>query len=178
MKTDLYKEAAEKYRPNKIKILFIAESPPSIKEDEEPRYFYFEKTQCYDFLFRCIMEVLFPSEYRLFRKNNNKKRLLNKFKEIGFFLIDACEYPIDQQRNRDFFIEKEFPKLVNRIRKLIRKNTKIMLIKKNIFELLSEPLKNKGFNVINTEYLDFPSCGNQTKFKEKLTRLLRVGMDC
>ena len=175
MSVEMYEEAAEKYKPDKIKTLFIAESPPFAKEGEEPRYFYFEKVKKKDSLFRSIMEVLFRNEYDRFKKDKgkDKKQLLKKFKEGGFFLIDACDEPINQHKNRDFFIGNDFQKLVEKIKGLIHKDAKIILIKKNIFDLLFKELKDCGFNVINTEHLDFPSSGNQSKFKKKL-KLLKV----
>ncbi len=172
MSIELYENAAKKFKPDKIKILFIAESPPFKKEGEEPRYFYFENVKGKDFLFRSIMEVLFPKDYEDFKINGNKILLLNKFKESGFFLIDACDYPINQHNDRDSFINNDFHKLIHKIKTLIDEDTKILLIKKNIFELLFVKLKSRGFNVINNDHLDFPSCGNQLKFKEKLKQLL------
>ena len=58
-----YKEAAEYYRPAKIKLLFIAESPPHVEDTEELRYFYFEKLFQYDFLFKSIAEVILPNDF-------------------------------------------------------------------------------------------------------------------
>ena len=179
MSVEMYEKAAEKYKPDKIKTLFIAESPPFAEEGKEPRYFYFEDVKGRDYLFRSIMEVLFPEEYKDFKKSDkraNKKKvpLLKKFKDAGFFLIDACDEPVNQHRNRDFFIGKNFQRLVKKIKGLIHKDAKIILIKKNIFDLLFKELKERGFNVINTKHLDFPSSGNQKKFKEKLKRLLAL----
>jgi hypothetical protein len=68
MSIELYEKAAKRFKPDKIKILFIAESPPFKKEGEEPRYFYFENVKGNDFLFRSIMEVLFPEEYEHFKR--------------------------------------------------------------------------------------------------------------
>jgi hypothetical protein len=167
---DMYSKAAEKYRPDKIKVLFIAESPPYMKKDTEPRYFYFEHVAGKDFLFKNIMQVLFPDDYEQYR--NDKAKLLKIFKENGFFLIDACEYPINQYKKRNEFIKNEYPNLVRRIRKIINEKTKIVLIKKNVYQLLFDSLKKDGFNVINQKHLNFPSCGNQKKFREKLSALL------
>jgi len=172
MSVELYEKASKKYKPDKIKYLFIAESPPVKKDDEELRYFYFEKFKGKDFLFNSIMEVVLPDHYIDYKTHNNKALLLNKFKENGYFLIDACEYPINQYKNRDSFILSDFPTLLQKIKTIGDDDTKIILIKKNIFDLLYTRLKEHGFNVINTEHLDFPSCGNQLKFKDKLKKLL------
>ena len=175
MSLELYKTAAQKYNPDKIKILFIAESPPFKEEGEALRYFYFENVTKRDSLFRNIMQVLFPEEYDDFKKSKDKVPLLNKFKENGFFLIDACDYPINQYKNRtrDDLINKDFPKLLQKIKTVIDDDTKIILIKKNIYVLLFYRLKSEGINVINTEHLDFPSSGHQLEFKIKLTNLLK-----
>lgn len=108
MSIKMYEKAANKYKPDKIKILFIAESPPFKKEGEVLRYFYFEKNRGKDFLFRSIMEVVFPEDYANFKVNKNKILLLNKFRESGFFLIDACDRPINQHKDRDNFINNDF----------------------------------------------------------------------
>ena len=175
MSLELYKTAAQKYKPNRIKTLFIAESPPFKEEGDELRYFYFENVTKRDSLFRNIMQVLFPEEYEDFKKSKDKVPLLNKFKENGFFLIDACDYPINQYVNRirNNRIETDFPKLLQKIKTVIDDDTKIILIKKNIYKLLFDKLDSEGINVINTEYLEFPSSGHQLEFKTKLTNLLK-----
>ena len=76
------------------------------------------------------MEVSFPDEYEHFKIDGNKILLLNNFKENGFFLIDACDYPINQHNDRDSFINNNFHKLTQKIENLIDDDTKIILIKK------------------------------------------------
>jgi len=172
MSTERFHKAAEKYRPGRIRFLFIAESPPHVKPDVEPRYFYFEEYKGKDFLFRAIAEVLFPDEFAEFKESGDKRTLLGRLRENGSFLIDACDYPINQHKDRDRFVKKDFPKLTKKMRGLVDGETKVILIKKNIYDLLFDRLRSQGFNVVNAEHLDFPSCGNQLKFKGKLRRLL------
>ncbi len=174
MKTNIYKRVAQKYRPSSIRRLFIAESPPHKKEGEELRYFYFEKVRGKDFLFRNLMMVLFPKEYEIHKKDKNKKYLLGKFKNNGNFLIDACEYPINQiaEKERNKVIENESKNLIKQLKSLFSKNTKIILIKKNVYEILALKLKNAGFDILNNQFIDFPSQGNQKKFRNKLKNLL------
>jgi len=177
MDTNVYKKAAQKYRPLNIRRLFIAESPPHKKEDEELRYFYFEKVKGKDFLFRNLTMVLFPKEHEIHKEDENKKYLLNKLKNNGDFLIDACEYPINQLQlaKRNKIIETESKNLIKRLKNLVTKDTEIILIKKNIYGILAQKLKdtNTGFNVLNKEFIDFPSQGNQKKFRDKLKDLLQ-----
>lgn len=177
----IYEKARTKYKPeNKIKVLFIAESPPFKKKNQKLRYFYLEDVTQYDNLFLSIMEIVFPEE-----RNREKGLLLNKFKENGFFLIDACEYPINQHKSdkikkHHINIKENVLNLKEKIKTLIDNDTKIILIKKNIFRLLYDELKlNQGFNIINTEYLVFPSHNqrNILTFKKKLKEMLNSSQE-
>jgi len=171
MNLEKYQKASEKYKPDEINILFIAESPPSRDKMGELRYFYFDDIYKGDVLLRSIMDSLFPDIYERYKVD--KRYLLKTLTKHGIFLIDACEYPIDKESNkdRDYLIEKEHQHLISRLKKLADTKTKIILIKKNVYNILFERLRNEGYNVINTEHLDFPSHGNQKKFKEKLRKL-------
>ena len=62
-----YKELREryKYKPRKIKCLLIAESPP---RSEDKRFFYNPDQDRYDFLFKSVMEVIFPNFTNNYRK--------------------------------------------------------------------------------------------------------------
>jgi len=169
---EIYEQAALNFKPKKIKTLFIAESPPDEKKGR--RYFYFENVIQYDYLFKSIMEVLYPKEY----KNHNKKELLTKFKEDGFFLIDAVEFPINNDeysdKERNEIIKNNALKLIKKIESLINKeDANIILIKKNVYNLLADKIKVKGFNVLNTEFLNYPSHHWQYAFQEKLKKILK-----
>lgn len=78
MTKEIYKKAAEKYKPERTETLFIAESPPVQREGEELRYFYFDNIQKGDILLKSTMKALFPEEYE--QHKNNKPNLLNPFK--------------------------------------------------------------------------------------------------
>lgn len=167
----IYEEAAKEYKPDKIKYLFIAEAPPKKKEGQELRYFYFDKVAIYDYLIQNIVETLFSEEY----KRSDKRCWLNKLKEEGFFLIDAIEKPIKSGLSNKViagYINDNFPNLLQKLKNLTDKDTKIILIKKVVFNELDKKLKTYGFNVINTEMLDFPSSSRQPQFREKFKKLI------
>lgn len=78
-----------------------------------------------------------------------REYLLNRFKEDSFYLIDAVEYPIPKLSDvekREHIIDsfEEFKdKLVCFNNKnLIDENSKIILIKKLVCELLKDPLED------------------------------------
>lgn len=93
-----YFEAAREFLPkNKIKTLFIFESPPfepsihlvSNKYNEKWSYFYNYKSDGSDNLRRIICETLFD------KKMNSAERFLKDFSNQGYFLVDAVNYPIN-----------------------------------------------------------------------------------
>ncbi|MHA1191647.1 MAG: hypothetical protein ACTSP9_05050 [Promethearchaeota archaeon] len=171
-----YERSALKYKPEKkkLKYLFIAESPPyGPTKDGKPRYFYFDDVAEKDNLLRYIIKGVFSEEYN----KTNKKRWLSELRDNGFFLIDAVEYPIDnlpEGKERNDHIKKNIPILIEKIKDLVNNNTKIILIKRNIFEILIKKLKTPEFNVINKKLLPFPSRGWQNKFSEELSELLKI----
>ena len=98
-------------------------------------------------------------------------------KEDGFFLIDAIEKSIESgltDKEIAKHIDKNFPSLLKKIKNLADKGTKIVLIKKVVFNELAKRLKAEGFNVINTEMLHFPSHRWQPNFREGLRKLLLI----
>ena len=166
-----YEKARNEYRPKKTKIIFIPESPPDTKKGKKARYFYFEHGA--SSLFRSIMEVLFPEDYKNFvARKISKKDLLLKFQHHGYFLIDACGYPINQlpkEKDKNAEIKRNANKLI----KELTKNAKLVLIKKNVYQMLFRELRGKGFNAINNNFLPFPSYGHQKKFRYGLRELLK-----
>ena len=52
-----YEKEAMKYKPDKIKYLFIAEAPPDadVNKGDEFRYFYFDNVAIYDYLLQNIV---------------------------------------------------------------------------------------------------------------------------
>jgi hypothetical protein len=157
-----YKKFRKKYRPKKIKVLFIAESPPV-----SGKYFYFENQAGYKAsLFGNMMKALYAKEYEDKLSSRNKKYFLSKFQKDRFFLIDTYETPINNKSNaeRREIIRKNLPRLLKEIKVLTKYGTKIILIKKTtVCEILREPLKDK---VIGE--LPFPGSGNQNKFIKEL----------
>ena len=159
-----YKKLREKYKPNRIKCLIIAESPP---ESEEGRFFYNPECEKWDYLFKSIMEVIFG------HVKGEKGRYLEKFKDSGFYLIDAVDKPINKksQSERNRIIRENIENKIKEINELISKDTPIILIKKNIFEIFYKRLYNR-FRVYDKS-IPFPSHGRQKEFKEKFREALR-----
>ncbi len=94
-----------KYKPVKIKILLVAETPP---KSDSNRFFYFEKVENQDSLFLEIMKLLYPRETKdlepkLIRKN--KKDFLERFKNDDFYLINSLDKPFEMKHSTSKKVE-------------------------------------------------------------------------
>lgn len=165
---EIYTEARNKYRPQQINTLILAEAPPCALD----RYFYFEDVRRQDSLFLEIMGVLYPREKEAYlasgRQSVLKAALLERFSADGYWLLDLCEIPTSIAFGPSF---SDVQTLLNNLDNLITRETPILLIKANVFDLCYEALKNSGYNVLN-ERLPFPGSGQQKVFREKFSSAL------
>ncbi len=159
------------YRPDSIKILFVAEAPPPA---DSGRFFYLPQVENGDSLYLELMKVLHPKEaLSVTHLRRNKRDLLTRFKNDGFYLIDACDKPFPRDTPYSVKVREiraGLDALRMKIRNLCAPDTKVILISKPVYEVCNSSLAE--FNVVNTEMIDFPGSGNQVKFRAKLGRLL------
>ena len=162
-------EARENYKPVKIKYLLIAEAPPKSIE----RFFYYLDVKTADWLFLGVMEALYPSEKQEYllqkRKSKLKEKLLLKFMGEGFYLIDLLDFPLS------FYSEdlsNTTDALVKKVKQLSTKETKVILIKANVYDTVYSILKEEGVKVIDKR-IDFPASGGQLKFQKKFKEALK-----
>lgn len=157
------KQAREKYKPAKIKCLFIAEAPP----DEMSRFFYYADVKTADYLFLGIINCLYPELKKKYisekRPASVKELILRRFQEDGYYLLDLLEFPKSKYPNKDLL--NAAPDLISRVAATIDKDVPIVLIKANVYKILAPVLKEQGYNVIE-EQINFPSSGQQKNFAE------------
>src|SRR3989475_5666382 len=156
---DKYTAARNKYKPNRVNVLLIAESPPS-----SGGYFYSETTIGKDHLFRETMKALkFWPVDRPMRKGCDKQSMLERFRSIGFFLIDTCELPVDklQPRQRRVSTIQGASTLPNRVREL--NPIRILIVKKTVFKPARQSLIEAGLGDRdpNTQTLPLPPPARQ-----------------
>lgn len=172
MKTK-YSRLAEPYKPTKIKLLFIAESPPAYDEKETHgriRYFYSDYLHPRDALFKSFVEALFNIKKA---RESDKKKLLKRIRNNDLFLIDVCEKPINKLKpayRRMKELKNSTACLVNRLNLMIKnnrlkKNTPIALISENVYKTVSRKLNEERFNVVN-KFIYFPSRWKQHFIKQ------------
>lgn len=171
-----YKKARLKYKPDRIKVIFVAEAPPDYSKD---RYFYFEKVKDKDSLFLEIMKVLYPG-FNAKEMRIKKGLLLSKFKDDGYYLIDSVEEPFVMpcsSNSKKKQIEEKRSFLLQRLINLLGSNpeAKVILIAVPVYNALFDFLIKNNIPVINTTKLYFPGSGGQKQFRKELLLLMDHG---
>lgn len=165
-----YRAAREKYKPDKIKLLFIAEAPPKA---DTGRFFYYEDVQRGDSLFLELMKVLYPDEYTIAREVRNRKRyFLEKFRNEGFYLLDSVENPMENG-DKVRQIKAGLPVLIGKLKNFADTETPIILIAATVYKACAEVLKAEGYNVLNERAVPFPGSGQQTRFRQEIGHLIK-----
>jgi len=168
-----------RYRPKHIKWLLVAESPPPAPEIQSSRQFYYtDRIRKDDRLFTNTIRALYPEAADLTEPvlEAQKETWLRKFQADGWYMIEALD--VSQQhkitkKQRHERIRENLPHLIEKMKLLAANDTKVILVKSNVFDVAAEPLKAAGFTVLNKELLDYPGIFNQRDYREKLAAMAR-----
>lgn len=175
-----YEKARRQYKPENIKVLIIAESPPPEADIESSRHFYrADRVRKNDRLFINTIKALYPEAVRLAETDleQQKETWLRRFQKDGWYMIEALEQSQPHEiskRDRQERIKHSLSRLIKRVQALANKDTAIILVKSNVFEAAAEPLRQTGFRVLNRELVDYPGQFNQKAYREKLSRLAKA----
>jgi len=170
--TTQYRETAERFLPDKIKVLFIFESPPypppvdpiTKKENFNWSYFYRFETKGSNNLRREVCTAIFD------KKVIDHEHFLSEFCKEGYFLIDSVNYPINKiieenkhmvklnskgdvnNKKREKIIYSEASNLIKTIKYWVDKSSsnlsgiKMLLVKVSVFNglmMCNNPFKQK-----------------------------------
>lgn len=174
-----YDKIRQQYLPGHIRVLLIAESPPPSAKTQSSRHFYrSEQVRQDDRLFVNTIKALYPetTELKESELEANKEEWLQRFKHDGWYMIEAL--PESQKhevtkKQRQELIRDNLPALLEKVKRLAHSDTKVILIKSNVFDVAAEPLRQAGFNVLNKELLDYPGHFNQRAYREKLSAMVK-----
>lgn len=163
------KKHDKKYKPETVKYLLIAEAPP----DSVERFFYYHNVHQHDHLFLGVAEALYPKLKEQFllsgRSSEIKKIILQTLQQDGFYLLDLSELPLSLLNAG---LQSQLPSLVDKIDSVADGNTRIILIKANVYDTAFYYLKQKFENVID-QRITFPGQGGQRKFQDQFKQALK-----
>lgn len=122
-----------------------------------------------------MIEALYPQLKKQFiasgRDSKVKSQILGKFRSNGFYLLDLSDVPRGMLRDP---LASQLPSLGQKVERLVNKETKIILIKSNVYDLAFPYLKNLGFKNIVDKRIPFPGSGQQKKFQRLFREALRA----
>ena len=154
-------EAADRFKLRHIRLLLIAEAPPSALH----RYFYFPHVTEHDSLFRYVVRLVLGVE----PTRSGKLELLDALGHAGVFLIDVCQEPITSKAD----LQACVPGLVERV-KLLRPDN-VILIKATVHDAAFRALSEANLPVVSN-MIPFPGSGQQLRFEaEMATALDKIG---
>jgi hypothetical protein len=164
--------ARQKYRPDKVRVAIVAESPP---RDGAGRFFYFEDVDVGDSLFLELMKALYADargDAKAVRRR--KADYLQRFRDGGFYLIDASREPIagESRAVKARAIRAGLAQLQRDLAEIQHGDLRIILVSSLVYEICCDPLRRAGFDVVNTEMIDFPGFGRQREFQVKFGRII------
>lgn len=145
----------ERYRPERIKVLFVGEAPPAGQT-----FFYAENSQVYRHLEKALQSHL-----------GNSDSFLKAFREHGYFLDDLTLEPIGtvSPGERKRILKQNIPRLAQRIAEY--QPQMIVTILKRIFPYVEEARSLAGVDVPNRS-VSFPGNGQQVVFLREMAELL------
>lgn len=156
-------EARERYRPQRVKVLFVAESPPS-----SGKFFYFGENNLLSHLRSAVRESLKDDASFSLKEDAS---FLNWLKEYGWFLDDLVVKPIDNvsaaQRERE--CREARPDLASRIRRYQPSAIVTILLRiRDHVEIAACRADSKAC----LYFVPFPGHGNQKEFRADMARIL------
>lgn len=160
--------ARAKYKPEMIKLLFVAEAPPEAAE----RFFYYETVKDNDWLYIAIVKAIsMCDDYDVKKIRANKKKILELLQQDGIFLMDLSPVPLKWAVKAELHKE-DFMQRLNNEKSINKEVTDIILIKANVYDCLFLELKENGYRVQN-QRIPFPASGQQQKFAEMMKKTLK-----
>jgi hypothetical protein len=167
-----YAERRARWRPDRVRLLLIAESAPDDGGDlANRRFFYDEVLTGKDGLFREVVRALYDNP-PLASGPNAKKPWLERLRADGIYLIDLATVPVNE-----FSASDRAAALSRNIAETVRLASElqpdgVVLVKQNVFDLLSEPVRAAGLPLLHDEFIPFPGSGQQKRFRERFAAAL------
>jgi hypothetical protein len=184
---EIFWRMAEAQRPERVKVLFIAESPPRRNRRGRWSYFYLpeEKPPGEDAstLFWALAEVLALPEScgttyaHAFRERVTLKRaLLDEFKDRGLWLLDAAKCAVNgvaEGGGRKGAVARCAEHWLWRELRAVEPE-RIVLVKATVRDLLEPMLTRWGFGprLLASERIPHPGSGQRANFRRTMRRLI------
>jgi hypothetical protein len=153
-----YSQLREHWKPERVRLLLIAESAPDDGGDlANRRFFYSDRLTGHDSLFRGVVEAVLDVAY-LDSQMETKARWLGELRDRGIFLIDLVPFPVNgpnKKKLRSTARRLNADGCVQRATALDPKG--IIVCHKPSFRVLKAPLESAGLPLLHQYGISFPS---------------------
>lgn len=155
-----YEDLREKYLPDRIRCLLIAESPPDPGAGQ--RRFFYAPNLSYDNLYRGVAEAVYGAEPSF--DVRAKREILQRLQKDGFWLIDAVQHPINKESHgpRVAAIRRAVPELVERCRRL--RPAGVIICHAVVFSAIAQPLREADIPLLHSVPIPFPLANVRERF--------------
>lgn len=167
-----YRERRARWKPERVRLLLIAESAPDDGGDlANRRFFYDEHLTGKDGLFREVVRALYDDP-PLVSGPHAKTPWLERLKSDGVYLVDLATTPVNYHSPvaREAALRRNIDETVELAREL--DPVGIVLVKQNVFDLLAGPLRTAGLPLLHDAMIPFPGSGQQKRFRERFAAAL------
>lgn len=162
-----YQELRQRWKPDKIRLLLIGESPPDDGGDiTNRRFFYTEHLSERDLLFRGVADALCDSSK--LNKGDLKTPWHQRLRDEGLYLIDLASIPVNLMdgSTRRRVLRESVDECVQRVTDLAPDG--IAICHTPTFRLLSRPLQAASLPLLHNAPIPFPMGNKRAEFVEKL----------
>jgi hypothetical protein len=148
-----YDELREAYRPDRLRVLLIAESPPDAGDGA--RRFFYSPRLSHDNLYRGVADAVYGHGNDI--DVRDKAAVLARLQQDGFWLIDAVKAPINKKTRseRRTAIKAGVSHLVDNAVALAPE-LGVVICHSVVFELTAPALRSAGLIVLHDRPLPFP----------------------
>jgi hypothetical protein len=157
-----YEELREHYKPDRLRVLLVGESPPD-PGDQGRRFFYSPTLTRYDNLYRGVAAACYGTGSAI--DVSDKAAVLERLRCDGLWLIDATDTPIDKltRAERRAALRASCPGLVERVR-ASPPELGVIICKAPLFELVAPILSGAGIVILHSTPIPFPLGNHRARF--------------
>ena len=168
--TAWYEQLRDQYRPDRLEVLLIGESPPDPAAGE--RRFFYAPTLRIDNLYRGVTQALYAIHPEV--DLADKPAVLRRLQADGFWLIDAVDRPINHlpPGPRRAAITAAVPQRVSRCHALAPQRG-VIICHRVVYQLTAPSLRDAGVRVLHDQPLPFPLGNWRAGFVAGLRRSLQ-----
>lgn len=164
---DWYQALRQRWKPEKVRLLLIGESPPDDGGDiTKRRFFYAEELSESDLLFRGVADALCDSGK--LTKGDLKTPWHQRLQDQGVYLIDLASVPVNALSTsaRNKVLRESVDGCVQRVSDLAPDG--IVICHTPSFKVLAEPLRAASLPLLHNSPIPFPMGNKRTEFVGKL----------